>query len=356
MPGDLLAVRLRELRRDWPGGLLTQPALARALDVSVPLVSSWENGKAVPPDARLDDYARFFARASPAAPGRARLPGPDELTDDEQREYERLRDELLTLRGPASRTTPPGGSDRDAVPANPLRYGDSEPITIVCGTLSDALRSKIAYADKDSPDYVDSYKYADLDALVELLPRIGALNPTSSIKVGTWEELSLDDKKAHLIALGGVDFNPVMGATLKDLGELPVSQLERPTDSDIGGFSIRDPDGSVHQVRPVVTGESLDEDVAHFLRAPNPLQRDRTITFFGGQYSRGSYGVVRALTDPNVAERNAAYLRRRFGAAPTYSIVCRVRIVANEVVVPDWTIDADRLHEWPLPDAAAHQE
>jgi hypothetical protein len=256
----------------------------------------------------------------------------------------------VTLRGPATRTASsagPGAADRGPGPANPLRYPAGQPITIVCSTLPDALRSKIAYADKDSPDYVDSYKYADLDALVELLPRIGALNPTSSIEVGTWEELSLDNKKANLIALGGVDFNPVMGATLKDLGELPVSQLERPTESDIGGFLIRDA-GSVQEVRPVLDGDSLVEDVAHFLRAPNPLQRDRTITFFGGQYSRGSFGVVRALTDPNMAERNAAYLRQRFGGAPTFSIVCRVRVVANEVVVPDWTIDADRLHEWPL--------
>jgi hypothetical protein len=64
-------------------------------------------------------------------------------------------------------------------------------------------------------------------------------------------------------------------------------------------------------------------------------------------YSRGSYGVVRALTDPKIQERNAAYINRRFSSADTYSIVSRVKIVANEVVVPDWTLDEIRLHEWP---------
>src|SRR3954468_4219787 len=232
MPGKPLVERLQELRRRWPGGQLTQPALAQVLNVSVPRVSSWESGKAAPPPARLDEYARFFAQATPVRAGRVGLPGPEDLSDAERKAYEQLRDELVTLRGPATRTASsagPGAADRGPGPANPLRYPAGQPITIVCSTLPDALRSKIAYADKDSPDYVDSYKYADLDALVELLPRIGALNPTSSIEVGTWEELSLDNKKANLIALGGVDFNPVMGATLKDLGELPVSQLERPT-------------------------------------------------------------------------------------------------------------------------------
>jgi hypothetical protein len=80
---------------------------------------------------------------------------------------------------------------------------------------------------------------------------------------------------------------------------------------------------------------------------PESYNRERTLTFFTGMYSRGSYGAVRALTDPKIQERNAAYIASRFAGAQTYSIVSRVKIVANEVVVPDWTLDEIRLHEWP---------
>ena len=89
------------------------------------------------------------------------------------------------------------------------------------------------------------------------------------------------------------------------------------------------------------------EDVAQFLRAPNPYNRRRTLTFFNGMFSRGSYEIVRALTDSKIQERNAAYLSHRFRNVDTYSIVCRVKIVASEVVVPDWTVSEIRLHEWP---------
>jgi hypothetical protein len=57
--------------------------------------------------------------------------------------------------------------------------------------------------------------------------------------------------------------------------------------------------------------------------------------------------VVRALTEPGLKDRNAAYLARRFGGAATYSLVSRVPIFIQEVVVPDWTQPESRLHEWP---------
>lgn len=90
----------------------------------------------------------------------------------------------------------------------------------------------------------------------------------------------------------------------------------------------------------------LAEDVAHFLRTRNPHNRQRTLTSFNGMFSRGSLGVVRALTDPTIRTRNASYVADRFGEAETYSVVCRVRIFANKIVVPDWTQPDVRLHEW----------
>jgi transcriptional regulator with XRE-family HTH domain len=333
MPAVTLADRLRELR-----GSLTQRHLGRVLGVSVPLISSWEHG-VVPPTERLDDYARYFALAEPGST----LPGLDQLSPDERQTYDVLRRGLHRLRG---------SSEIEPELPHPLRFPPGQAITIVPSELPSHVRDHFGDVSRpQNPDYVDAYKYADLDALIELLSFIRGMNPTNPTTVGVPSELSTDDLTAHLIALGGVDFNEVTEATLTDLSHVPVKQLRRATFQDTGSFSVGYADGRRVELAPKLRrdqrGTTLREDVAHYLRAPNPYNRERTLTFFNGMYSRGSYGIVRALTDPKIQERNAAYVDRRFHGADTYSIVCRVKIVANEVVVPDWTVDDIRLHEWP---------
>jgi transcriptional regulator with XRE-family HTH domain len=340
-----LGERLKELRTAGLGGRsLTQSKLGRAFGVSVPLISSWEHGTA-PPEKWIEAYARLFARDS-ASGDRPRVPALDDLDEAERATYRSLRRELLALRDLN------GGAPSPAVPEapNPLQYPPGEPITIACSELSERLREQFSYAGAGDPDYVESYKYADLDALLELVPHIRWLNPTNPLTVGVPRELSNDDLTAHLITLGGVDFNAVTAAALVELEQVPVTQYRRQRDSDVGGFAVF-VSGERRNLEPRVIREgndaTLKEDVAHFLRAPNPFYRERTLTSFNGMHSRGSYGVVRALTVPEFQERNAAYLARRFRGADTYSIVCRVKIVADEVVVPDWTRDDIRLHEWP---------
>jgi transcriptional regulator with XRE-family HTH domain len=331
-----LAERLRALRVDAG---MTQESLAKALGVSVPLISSWEKAT-TPPVQRLDAYARLFAALRDDGP---KLLGFDELTAAELRAYDALHAELLALRTPQ----PTGGPGA----RSPLKFGAGEAITIVCTKLPDARRARFGNEKRSDADYVDAYKYADLDALLELLPFVVALNPSSRVTVGTADELSTDDLTAHLIALGGVDWNPVTAALMRYFANVPVSQLKRDEDQDVGGFAVRMPSGDRRRMTPRVSREgersSLLEDVAQFLRAPNPYNRQRTLTIFSGSFSRGSHGVVRALTDPKIHERNAAHVAQHLSRNDTYSVVCRVRIVADEVVVPDWTLADDRLYEWP---------
>jgi transcriptional regulator with XRE-family HTH domain len=310
----VLAARLRALRESAG---LTQSALGRALGVSVPLISAWEKGT-VPPVRRLEAYARHFS------------PGSEDG----------LRTELLALR---TRT------DDDPAP-HPLAFAAGEAVTIVGSRLPDGKRARLGQLDRINPDYIDAYKYADLDALIELLPLVTALNPAGRVHIGTAEDLPADVLAEHLILLGGVDWNPVTAELIKHLEHIPVRQLERPLDADPGGFVV-DPDttGTEFVPRIVQNGDrpQLVEDVAQFLRAPNPYNRRRTLTIFNGSFSRGTHGVVRALTDSKIRDRNAAHLARRFPAADTYSIVCRVRMVASQMIVPDWTMNEDRLYEWP---------
>jgi transcriptional regulator with XRE-family HTH domain len=332
-----LAERLRSLRTDAD---LTQRQVGRALGASVPLISSWEKAT-IPPDHRLETYARLFACLAGRGPA---LTPVDELTAAEISAYERLHGELLLLRDPSS---PTGGVQ------SPLKFGPGEAITIVCSQLPDEKRALFGNTDRSDADFIDSYKFADLDALITLLPFVVAQNPDSNVTVGTADELSPNDMTAHLIVLGGVDWNPVTAALMTFLADVPVHQFEREADDNVGGFSIRSKDGPVRltpTVLPARGRAALVEDVAHFLRTRNPYNRQRTLTIFNGMFSRGSYGVVRALTDPKIRDRNAGYVARVLSAYDTYSVVCRVKIVASEVVVPDWTLADDRLHIWPEAD------
>src|SRR2546423_6696935 len=99
-----LARRLRELRtKGMAGGLeigLTQSQLARALHVSVPLISSWEKN-VTPPVSRLNEYARFFATGRSAADGRMRLLTEETLDPEERVRGERLERGLRALRAAA---------------------------------------------------------------------------------------------------------------------------------------------------------------------------------------------------------------------------------------------------------------
>ena len=63
-------------------------------------------------------------------------------------------------------------------------------------------------------------------------------------------------------------------------------------------------------------------------------------------YSRGTYGAVRTLTDAKFRNRNAGYLRERFGDSASYCIVTRVPIINGAAVTPDWTTGDHTLFEW----------
>jgi hypothetical protein len=104
------------------------------------------------------------------------------------------------------------------------------------------------------------------------------------------------------------------------------------------------------QYRPVlqkVDGRKiLREDVALFAQAVNPFNQERIVTICSGMYGRGSYGVVRALTDSEFRIRNSRYLESRFKNSLPYCLLTRVQVVNNQTLIPDWTDDGTRLFEW----------
>jgi hypothetical protein len=355
-----LALRLRELReKHWPGLRITQAQLRQALEVSVPLISSWESTHAikVPPLHRLEKYATFFATRRSIANGRARVLPLTDLTPrelDEQRELlaELTRLRQLALKALASGESTEPSSGHDVYRDNPWRFPDGEPITIICSQLPQEERAKIPYTSPDSPDYIEHYKYSDLDSLFELHGHLRAANPRNLVTLRAPEDLRSDDFTTHLALLGGVDYNQVTASMLTRI-ELPVRQVPD-WNGELGPYFEVNEGGdtpSRHHPRHIGSGANvrLLEDVAFFYRGVNPDNVKRTLTICNGMYGRGVYGVVRALTDERFRDRNAAYLRERFGDATSYSMLTRVRIEGRAVVTPDWTLDSVRLHEWSEP-------
>jgi len=361
--GATLALRLRTLRENqWPDLKLTQRDLATAFDASVPLISSWESGRkpVAPPESRLRAYATFFATGRSVQGDTHRILDDTELTAEESSARDELLQELLALRG-GSVTKPlriPLARSDDTIGGGPWFFEDQRPVTIVCARLPQDLLQGMPYTDPNDPDYVRSYTYADLDSLIELHGHIRAVNPAVEVRIRPADDLADDDLSGHTVLLGGVDWNPVTRDILRR-ADLPVRQSERPTD-DEGLFEVGE--GETRQeFRPLVDEfedpvtkkrtSTLREDIGLFYRGRNPYNKLRTITVCSGVFGRGTYGVVRALTDTRFRDRNERHLAERFAGADAYSVLARVLIVNTTTQTPDWTSAAIRLHEWPEQDA-----
>ncbi len=365
-PRQLLAQRLRALREGhWPGLKITQPQLAHALGgdkpLSVPLISSWESqaNPRIPPPARLEGYAAVFATSRSfegATPRRLRA---EEMTDEERQAMTELRQELKRLRADALRagsSQPEAAvvgeaSDEGKSPGTgPWRFADGHTITIVCAQWPEHMLRTIPYTDVNDPDYIELLTYSELDALFELWGHLRAINPANNVFRRIAGKLVSDDYSSHLVSLGGVDWNTITRSALKQL-PLPVRQI---ADWDTPGeqyFEVEDEGKAVRHQPRLEQAEGfakgiLREDVALFARAVSPFNSARTVTICNGMYGRGTYGVVRALTDVRFRDRNADYLRSRFGSSGTYCVLTRVPIVDGATLTPDWAAGDSTLFEW----------
>jgi hypothetical protein len=366
-PGEVLARRLRALREEqWPGRSLTQTQLAKALSgdrsASSPLISAWENGSKIPPRSRIEAYATFFATPRSLSGGEPRPLSPDEMTDDERELRQRLLSELTELREAAAAGYAGNGLSLER-PADAVRavqpvisptwtFADRRTVTIVCAPLSEELQRRMPYADPNAPDYVELYRYADVDALVELHGHIRAVNPDVQVHFKLATELVVDDLTTHLVLLGGIDWNDVQ-ADVQEILDLPVQQRstspDNPEEWDAWfEVTIGDERREVRaRIEELQQRRVLREDVALFYRGPNPFNARRTLTICNGFYARGVYAAVRTLTDERFRDRNEEYVAGRFGDRSVFGILMRVRLLQGKVLTPDWNRDFTRLFEWP---------
>ncbi|HET9656227.1 MAG TPA: helix-turn-helix transcriptional regulator [Kineosporiaceae bacterium] len=330
-----LAQLLRQLREAHG---LTQRRLGEELNESRPLspalISSWESGRAVPPDRWLEAYARTLAGPADAAGG------ADPVAS--------LLSRLTALREDAA-----GPDDGAAVgPVGRLggrfwHFPDGRPIRIVSTSMYPKVMEAVPYSNAFHPNYIQSLGDADMDATAELYGHLRAENPDSDVRYLTRRGVEADDLTAHLILLGGGDTlaNPAepprepsalawmmrrldlpvftrlpeggdpeydreFVVTLDDDGNPVVngicSEVHRPTFLGVGGHRVEfDGEGE-----PVADGgyPQLEYDIGLLVRRPNPMNLSATLTLCTGVFSRGTYGVVRSLTDPQLRSRNEDYL------------------------------------------------
>jgi len=363
-----LAERLRDLRTSQR---LTQGTLARALggakQISVSAISSWENvsDPKLPPADRLHSYALFFSQAH-STDGVRQLGREQDLSPAERERFNTLHTELVGLRDAARKT--PGSSAAGAS----IWSFETGPVTVVCPEAPAAYRSPLA--DERNPNYTRLYRYADLDALIELWGHIRALNPDVQVAHKLPEEATSDVLSGHLIVLGGIVWNNVAQQLHQDLEDLP-QQVVVP--DLVNGEIFRLRNGEEFRPRWDELDESLADppskakikaeqtedtwhdgrrrilagDVALLARVPNPLNHQRTLTICSGIYSRGVLGAVRALTDIAVRNRNEAYLANRF-RGESFALLLRVPVVNGEAISPDLENPDNRLYEWSSTDEA----
>lgn len=325
-----LGARLRELR-DESGA--TQKEVAAALGLKASSISMYEKG-AIPPDARLADYATFFAARRVGADD-DRSPAGEQPAASHQIQQE-LLDELLALRP---------SREPEAEP-RPVRdwwtFAPGEPIMLVVGRLEEMTHP---YSDEAHRNYTKALGLADLDALLELHGHIRMRNPDSDVRFIRADQLTASDNMTrHLVVLGGPGLNPrlqqILGRT-----PLPIRQTKHPDVEDGEVFVVPNQKLAL----PEFTEDEdplLTEDVGLFARLTNPLTSTRTLTWCSGVFARGVLGAVRLLTDASLRNQNAAYLTQRFADATQFAILARVPVLLGETITPDLQNDDARLYEW----------
>lgn len=390
IPPQTLGARLRDLRNSWS---LTQGQLSGALGLSGALVSSWENGSAVPPEERLNSYARFFATRRSVQQRPATLIPSEDLNSEEEVRRGDLIEELVRLRDEALGGGQMQLRETGALGGRFWYFPDGQPITILCTPLSrvqlgyteeasrtGALPPAVQYATNPShPNSVQNLGNGDIDALLELVGHIRAENPTADVRWLTYDRItSADQLTGHLVVLGSgdADRSPLpMGDTsavyaLQAQLDFPVaSRWPEGSDAEFGGEFVvtvdiegrptddREKIEKEEVYRPrYIRDEATDDrpwvlargapqltaDLAYLVRARNPLNPGAKITMISGMFSRGTYGGVRAFTDATFRARNEQWLASALDPEDFW-ILFRVAVLADRTITPDLSRASIRL-------------
>jgi transcriptional regulator with XRE-family HTH domain len=282
---DALARRLRELRGQWPGVVVTQRQLAQALRVSVSLVSSWESATtpALPSEDWLQAYALFFATQRSLEPD-PHLLEQRELTDEEERTRRELVDELVELRDVALR--PAGTRPRTGARGGTFYYfPDDLPVRIICGTLPEY---ELLREPPRTEDVLHAARHVQLalgekapDGLAEAVEELDhygrvqeALRVVKAAAQQAYDDASPDQKDLGEDADGPVRYLGVLSDTLANIEDSGVQYANRWHPNAIASLWNADMDAAAELAQHVL-GENPGADV-HILLDTELTARDLT--------------------------------------------------------------------------------
>ena len=349
-----LALRLRELREhQWDDLTITQALLAAALGAGAATVSSYESVTAPkkPTKQRLTAYAQFFATRRSVQD--KRLVDLDDLTPDEREQFDRLRNELISMHDAI------GGDDASSETKRRLLdfEGSGAAVVVVCPEAPADSRGPLA--DVASLNHTRLHRFADADALLEVFGHIRALNPTLKVLRRLPSEVDQADLQNHIVLIGGIAWNSTIRRILSDVEtRLPIEQVDdkRAPEGDV--FRVKKGKGREEQthlpvveINPVTGRQELVEDVGLLARLPNPFNFGRTMTICNGIYSKGVLGTALAISDETVRPTNEQYLAQRFPRG-NFAMLVRVPVWSGHPIAADLQNPRARLFEWsPEPTA-----
>jgi transcriptional regulator with XRE-family HTH domain len=385
-----LAERLRGLRTPAGGVRVTQQQLAAVFGVSTGLISSWESGGAVPSTDWLRRYALAFATERTFAGREPRLLDENDLSASEERARQALIDELGELREQAQR---PGGArspGRGALGGRFWYYPDGAPVRVITTPVWPSLEKQLVYADPWHPNFIQSFRDMDRDATIEVVSHIRAENPATDVRFMTADNATRDDLIKHVVVLGQLGSMALEGVGTRHQDseyetsvmdylirrqEFPVAMRVPPdgdNEFDAEFVVTLDGDGrarwfgdgeepdrlAVYRPRFLRHGREREEqhgypvleyDAALIARRPNELNRAMSVTLCTGVFSRGTFGAVRAFTDPTLRARNEQFLRAHFKDPDDFWMLFYVPVFRAmhglETVTPDLARPFHRLHD-----------
>jgi len=391
---ERLGARLRALRQSWDDLPVRQRHVCEAFGLSGALISSWENGTALPSEDRLHAYARFFATRRSMAQHPARLVPSEDLTTEEERARSELIDDLVGLREAALGGPATGVRETGALGGRFWYFPDDQPITILCTPLSQRQLAYTAQAAEAGdlslaaqyatnpwhPNAIRNLGNGDIDALLVLVGHIRAENPAADVKWLSYDRITSPDQIAgHLVLLGGGDDSigvlpsgdiSTVRSFQQEL-ELPVRpRWPADADEEFGGefvvtvdangvpaFGVdrsvgeevyrprfaRDEQLSGRPRRVARGAPLLTADVALLVRTRNPLNPSARLTILSGIFSRGTYGAVQAFVDPRFRTRNEQWLAATLDPEDFWLLLQVPVFAGRDTITPDLGRPANRL-------------
>jgi transcriptional regulator with XRE-family HTH domain len=341
IPARRLAERLRDLR-----GHITQKQLAKALGGAAKLsdatISQWEtpgSGR-IPPQQRLEAYARLFCTGRSFTTGAPRLLRDDELDKQERERQAELYAELLALRERAMETQAGTSLEPITGPGSSIwHFPDGDAVSIVC---SDAPAWPLN-ANPSHLNYTRYARHADLDALIEVFGQLRSDNPASMIRILSPDELVQDFALNHLVIIGGAAAKDVIETFPTDI-PLPKAEEIPDTDTHLFRCTVGDETRELTSTRD--DQGALVRDVGVIARGSHPLVPEHTVTVLSGITSRGVHGATLCFTDRRVGDANERYLKAKFGNTGTFCIAMNIPVRNNVALPPNLWREDVRLYEW----------